>query len=233
MYSISSSGASVCCSDHDESDSNATFDGFEPLSTEDQEKLNKVGKLRTVEYGLKKQKRVCSYICHEDGCTYVGKSIRKLNEHHVKSHKEVSCESCNKNFKTLSSLKRHAYSHGELRFPCNKCEEAFAFQSELTFHKMVHRKIPTFKCMSKNCNKVYKSANELNTQLIKHSGMTWDCGAENCDYTTDDHRNLRAHRRKHQKVGSFKCVPCEKYFKYFMQLKRHKVKPECKATRSN
>ena len=87
--------------------------------------------------------------------------------------------------------------------------------------------------MSKNCNKVYKSANKLNKHILKHSGMVWDCGADNCDYSTDDRRNLHAHRRKHQDVGSFKCVLCDKYFKYFMQLKQHKVKPKCKAKRAN
>ena len=59
--------------------------------------------------------------------------------------------------------------------------------------------------MSKNCNEVYKSANELNKHILKHSGMVWDYGEKNCDYSTD--------------VRSFKCVPCDKYFKYFMQLK--------------
>ena len=29
--------------------------------------------------------------------------------------------------------------------------------------------------MSKNCKKVYKSANELNKHVLKHSGMDWDC----------------------------------------------------------
>ena len=57
-YLITSSGASECHSDHDEDDSDATFEGFEPLTEEDQEKLTKLGKLRTVEYGLKKTKRV-------------------------------------------------------------------------------------------------------------------------------------------------------------------------------
>ena len=81
-------------SDHDEDDnSDATFEGFEPLTEEDQEKLTKLGKLRTIEYGLKKRKRVQSYICHEGGCTFIGKSIRELNEHHVKLHKDVLCES--------------------------------------------------------------------------------------------------------------------------------------------
>ena len=173
------------------------------------------------------------YICHEGVCTFVSKSIRELNEHHVKLHNEVLCENCDKRFKTPSSLKRHSYSHGELKFPCNQCDEVFAFHSELTFHKTIHHKIPKFKCMSKNCGKVYKSENELKKHVQKHSGMVWDCGENNCDYSTDDCRNLHVHKRKHQDVGSFKCVPCNKYFKYFMQLKRHKVKSECKAPRAN
>ena len=82
-YSITSSGTSECHSDHDDDDSDVTFDSFEPLTEEDQEMLTKLGKLRTVEYGLKKRKRVRSYICHEGGCTFVGKSIRELNEQHV------------------------------------------------------------------------------------------------------------------------------------------------------
>ena len=57
-YSITSSGASECYSDHDDSNSDVTFDGFEPHSEEDQETLTKLGNLRTVEYGLKKRKRV-------------------------------------------------------------------------------------------------------------------------------------------------------------------------------
>ena len=58
-YSITTSGASECYPDHDEdTDSDATFEGFEPLTEEDQEKLTKLGKLRTTEYGLKKRKRV-------------------------------------------------------------------------------------------------------------------------------------------------------------------------------
>ena len=58
-YSITSSGAS----DHDEdTDSDATFEGFNLLTEEDQEKLTKLGKLRTTEYGLKKRKRGWVYL---------------------------------------------------------------------------------------------------------------------------------------------------------------------------
>ena len=99
-YSITSSGASECYSNHeDDTDSDATFEGFDPLTEEDQEKLTKLGKLQTTEYGLKKRKQVWSYICHEGRCTFVGKSIRELNEHHIKLHNDVVCEVCNQNYK--------------------------------------------------------------------------------------------------------------------------------------
>ena len=162
----------------------------------------------------------------------MGKAMCELNEHHIKMHHNVSCKECNKSFKTPSSLQRHSYSHRELKFPCDQCEEAFAFNSELKFHKSMHRNIPTFKCMSKNCGRSYKLENKLNKHVLKHSGMMWDCDETGCTYSTDDRRNLRAHKRKHAKVGSFTCVPCVKNFKYFMQLKRHRLTPECKANRA-
>ena len=228
-YSVSSSGLSTYRPEQSDSDLEATFDGFEPLPEEDRNKLAKIGKLRTVEYELKKRKWIRSYICHEGGCTFFGKSIREFKEHHVKSHQDVVCKKCNKSFKTPSSLQWYSYSHGDLWFPCNQCEDAFTFKSELNFHKMVHQTIPTFKCMSKNCGKMYKSSNELKKHVLKHSGMIWDCDAKNCEYSTDDRRNLRAHKKKHLEIRGFKCKPCVKYFKYFMQLKRHKKKPEMQS----
>ena len=236
VYSANSKETSVCSSDasdlDSDTDTDTTFQGFAPLSKKDLNTLGKLGKLQTTQYGLRRRKRVRSYICHEEGCNFIGKAMRELNEHHIQLHDDVSCNQCDKKFKTPSSLQRHSYSHGELNFPCDQCEEAFAFKSELRFHKSVHRTIPTYKCMSKNCGKSYKSENELNKHVLKHSGMMWDCNEIGCTYSTDDRRNLRAHKRKHVKVGSFICVPCVKNFKYFMQLKRHRLTPECKANRA-
>ena len=236
VYSINSKETSVCSSDasgtDSDTDTDGTFKGFAPLTQKDFDTLGKLGRLQTTQYGLKPRKRIRSYICHEEGCNFIGKAMRELNEHHIQMHDNVSCNQCNKSFKTPSSLQCHSYSHGELKFPCDQCEEAFAFNSELKFHKSVHRNTPTFKCMSKNCGRSYKLENELNKHILKHSGMMWDCDETGCTYSTDDRRNVRAHKRKHAKVGSFTCVPCVKNFKYFMQLKRHRLTPECKANRA-
>ena len=112
-----------------------------------------------------------------------------------------------------------------LPYVCDVCKEGFAFKSELSFHRTVHRTVSSFHCVSKGCGKSFKSSNELNKHAQKHLGVTWDCGK--CDYLTDDRRNLRAHSKKHLLVGKHKCLPCEKNFRYFMQLKLHRAKPEC------
>ena len=114
-------------------------------------------------------------------------------------HNDVKCTGCDKLFKTRSSMKHHAYCHGNLRFVCNVYNEGFAFKSELKFHKTVHRKVYSFHCVAKNCSKSYKSSNELNKHAQKHLGVSWDCG--DCDYSTDDRRNLQGHHKKHQKIA--------------------------------
>ena len=180
-----------------------------------------------VQFGLRRRKRQGIYRCHEKNCAYTGKSLRELNQHHVDNHSDVKCTGCDKRFETLSSMKRHAYCHGKLPFVCNVCKEGFAFNNELKFHKTIHHKVYSYHCVAKNCGKSYKSMNKLNKHAQKHLGVTWECNE--CDYSTDDWRNLRGHRKKHQKVSSHKCILCNKSFNFYMQLKRHRAKPECLA----
>ena len=67
-YSISSSGSSTYHPDLSDNYSDATFEGFEPLTEKELTTLvNKSGKLKTVEYGLKKEKG--------SGCIFVMKGI--------------------------------------------------------------------------------------------------------------------------------------------------------------
>ena len=227
--SESSSGSSKSYepsgSDDDSSD---TFEGFGPEDVpEPQPSPPKKGKgsLNTVHFGLRRRKRVRNYRCQQKDCQFLSKSLRDLNDHHVNNHDPVCCKGCDKTFKTPSSMKRHAYSHGKLSYVCDVCNSGFAFRSELNFHKTVHRTVSSYHCVSKGCGKSFKSSNELNKHAQKHLGVSWECNM--CDYSTNDRWNLRAHSKKHMKVGVHKCAPCNKSFHYFMQLKCHRAKPGC------
>ena len=206
-----------------------TFDGFDQNDIQPLLKKGK-GSLNTVQYGLRQRKQIPTYKYHEKNCNYTGKSLCELNTHHIDNHGDVQCTGCDKFFKTSSSMKHHAYCHGELAYVCDMCKEGFAFKSELKFHHTVHCKVHSFHCMAKDCGKSYKSSNELNKHAQKHLGVTWDCSV--CDYSTDDRWNLRPTEKKHLKVGSHKCIPCNKNFHYYMQLKRHRAKPECQGKAS-
>ena len=151
----------------------------------------------TLQYGLKHRKRIRTYKCHEENCIFTGKSLHELNEHHVDLHGEVKCTGYDKMFKTPSSMKHHAYCHGELKFICDICNKGFAFESELKFHCTVHQTVYFFHCVAKNCGKSYKSSNELNKHAQKHLGVTWDCNVH--DYSTDYRWNLRGSLKKASK----------------------------------
>ena len=65
------------------------------------------GSLNTVQYGLRHHKKICTYECHEENCTFTGRSLCELNVHHIDLHGEVQCTGCDKMFKTPSSMKHH------------------------------------------------------------------------------------------------------------------------------
>ena len=182
--SESSSGSS--CSFHpdlSDGESTDTFEGFDHDDLKPSPKKG-TGKLNMVYFGLRRRKRVWTYRCQTENCKYIGKSLRELNVHHIYNHDKVQCNGCEKVFNTPSSMKRHSYCHGDLPHVCDVCKEGFAFKSELSFHRTVHRTVSSFPCVSKGCGKSFKLSNELNKHTQKHLGVTWDCGK--CDYLTDN-----------------------------------------------
>ena len=85
------------------------------------------GSLKTKFYGVKKpsgdgvKKRKRNYKCPECPQSYPNQSL--LNNHYKAEHPLVNCPTCDLSFNTPSTLARHKYTHGELKFRCTECNK--------------------------------------------------------------------------------------------------------------
>ena len=54
-------------------------------------------------------------------------------------------------------------------FACSDCTETFAFNSERTQHKIVHKEIKSHFCMAKNCGREFYHASDLTAHAKTHT----------------------------------------------------------------
>ena len=156
-------------------------------------------------------------------CTEVFSTVRELNTHHRKDHGIVKCPKCERYFSTQSSLDRHSYSHGELKFSCDVCGKGFAFQSRLDQHMTVHIS-NKLSCPKKKCDKQFKNIWDLNRHMKCHTKGGWHY-CDFCDYKNKDKRNTDSHMRIHSTDDDdkpYECEKCGKRMRFSTQFKRHK-----------
>ena len=117
-------------------------------------------------------------------CTEIFGSVKDLNIHHKQDHGIVRCEKCEKYFSTQSSLDKHSYTHGELKFNCELCGKCFSFESRLDQHMLVHIN-NKLSCPKKSCDKQFKSIGDLNRHVRSHTKGGWHY-CDHCDYKNKD-----------------------------------------------
>ena len=123
------------------------------------------------------------------------------------------------------------YSHGTLKFACDKCSNSYAFSSALERHSYSHRKYPAFKCHYKNGDRSYFSKDELQKHVKVHDGKLWSCPEEGCNYTNPDKCLIKPHMRKHSADKPYKCELCQERFRYHIQHARHINNKKCKKSK--
>ena len=156
-------------------------------------------------------------------CTGVFSTVRELNTHHRKDHGIVKFPKCERYFSTQTSLDRHSYSHGELKFSCDACGKGFAFQSRLDQHMTVHIS-NKLSCPKKKCDKQFKNIWDLNRHMKCHTKGGWH-HCDFCDYKNKDKRNTDSHMRIHSTDNDdkpYECEKCGKRMRFSTQFKRHK-----------
>ena len=115
-------------------------------------------------------------------CTEIFGSVKDLNIHHKQDHGIIKCTKCNKYFSIQSSLDKHSYTHGELKFNCELCAKCFPFESRLDQHMLVHIN-NKLSCLKKSCDKQFKSIGDLNLHTKYHTKGSW-YHCNHCDYKT-------------------------------------------------
>ena len=149
------------------------------------------------------------------------RSEKERNQHHKTVHGVLKCAVCEDTFDTPSGLHRHKYKHTNLNFICETCGDKFPFSSQLKDHHIKHLTGKGHTCFAKNCWKSFKNNSSLVRHLQTHSGKTFKCPKQGCDYSTKAERNLKSHLILHTDTHNYSCENCGQAFKYHTQMSRH------------
>ena len=179
----------------------------------------------TQQFGIIKRKKKRKISCPL--CKHPAYSQAEANLHYRTTHPPLKCSRCDQMFNNPCSLRRHFYSHTkEELHTCRNCGCNFAFESNLSAHRLKYRCHPGFMCISdingKVCGKWFFAKSDLTKHALTHSGKIHRC--MECDFTTLDKRYLKAHIYTHSDRMKYSCSKCKELFKHHTQLLRHRVK---------
>ena len=171
---------------------------------------------------LRKKRKKYKFICPITGCKRIFQTVKEWNCHHLSLHSSIKyqCGKCLKWVTTPNRFADHQYYHQEARYKCGRCNKAFHFNSGLQIHKNKHRRNKVYKCFAKNCGHSYKWPQDLLRHVKTHRKTRYHC--EYCDYTSNEIRLLRQHKRTHSDIKKYVCRrSCNDSFKHAMQRYRH------------
>ena len=150
------------------------------------------------EFRLLKRKKRHKLSCPM--CKHPSYSQAEANHHYRTNHPPLKCSKCDLLFNNPCSLRHHFYSHTkEEPLTCHNCGRNFAFESDLSAHRLKYGRHPRFMCNhddnGKVCGKWFFAKSDLTKHTLIHSGKIHRC--MECDFTTLDKRYLKAHIYTH------------------------------------
>ena len=141
--------------------------------------------------------------------------------------KKYFCETCEKSFHSLSSMKRHIKNfHESHEYNCSECEKTFSSTQKLSYHeKVYHRNNPNpIRC--EICGKIFLKyyLKDYHIKLV-HEGRKYKFECEICGWGTNQKDHLLHHKyKKHHEIPDKDlpcCEICGKYFRQAGDLNKH------------
>ena len=137
------------------------------------------------------------------------------------SHKQHTCEICDKSFTTKGNLTTHRKTvhSGEKRFSCDHCNKCFSTKQSLNDHINTHTGERPHTCSV--CSKSFTQHSGLTRHMAAvHEGVRYSCNQ--CDKTFSTNQNRTEHIRVvHLGDKQYICEHCSKRFSQRSNLARH------------
>ncbi|XP_029943141.1 myoneurin [Salarias fasciatus] len=131
------------------------------------------------------------------------------------------CLQCNKDFKDVSSLRRHEKIHEGLKpFACIFCSKTFRQATQLKTHLRIHTGEKPFGCA--DCDKCFAQKCQLVAHRRMHHGEEKPYTCDRCGFKFATSSNYKIHIRLHSGEKPYVCDVCGQAFAQSSTLTYHK-----------
>ncbi|XP_010880358.2 zinc finger protein 408 isoform X2 [Esox lucius] len=138
--------------------------------------------------------------------------------------RRYKCDQCGKSFFQLCHLKKHKFTHSDLKpYLCTECGKNYSSQENFRAHLLMHKGERPFKCQQ--CDKSYGLKRDLKEHEVLHTGeRPFVCDI--CGKAFARRPSLRIHKEAHRaKEEHFstkiKCPVCNKELANWGSLRNH------------
>uniref|UniRef100_A0A3B1JZP8 Zinc finger protein 408 n=2 Tax=Astyanax mexicanus TaxID=7994 RepID=A0A3B1JZP8_ASTMX len=139
--------------------------------------------------------------------------------------RNYKCDLCAKSFFQLCHLKKHKFTHSELKpYACTECDKTYSSQESYRAHLLMHRGQRPFKCQQ--CDRSYGLKRDLKEHQVLHTGeKPFVCDV--CGKAFARRPSLRIHKEIHRakeadyQAPKIKCTKCGKELANRSSLRNH------------
>ncbi|XP_021441538.2 zinc finger protein 408 isoform X1 [Oncorhynchus mykiss] len=139
--------------------------------------------------------------------------------------RRYTCDECDKSFFQLCHLKKHKFTHSDLKpYLCTECGKNYSSQENFRAHLLMHKGERPFKCQQ--CDKSYGLKRDLKEHEVLHTGeRPFVCDI--CGKAFARRPSLRIHREAHRAkeenyhAPKLKCPVCDKELANSGSLRNH------------